>query len=1431
MNWKRMNLKYISVAIVIILIFSFSSPLVSLEGLAENEVLNHNEKEDSPHLKSIKSSGASHSYENKGSAKRAYYDNGVRIESPPQKHGDYGEIISYSFKIINERNTNDTFDWSADSGRGWLISSEQGVLDLEANSSSEIELEVQVPENADAYAADRLKLKVTSQTDGSVSDEGVTYTYIQAKYGSRIEPGSTNIEGILPGEEFTVEYTLQNIGNIMDSYEIQAYVDNPYWEATPDKENTGFLEPDENTSVEVTVSVPEVKMEYKIEEKDIYSGVTKDIVLNAQAGNGIYNTTDPVPSVTIDTKYSAVLEPVEPHKTIEYSETTKDIEFDLQVRNLCNIRDEEESKVDLSISKDDKSFETEADIDEGEEANRWGISVSAPNVTLKGGEIDKVLTRVTSPRKPINGTFTSELKVKPYPSVEVSNEHIESGYGELYVSVTQRGDVSVKSLQAKVKEQPTKTAEIDFEVKNTGNGIDDFALGYGTNNNWDVNVSDESFIEKPDEKKYGAVIRGINPREEKKITLEVKIPRKTRYNHTENVTLKATSLFEENENDVTVTDSAVSVIEVEKYYSIILEPDENEKLIYPDKTESIEISITNRGNVEDKVLLAQEFDQRETWETELQSPDVDVEKWSTVTTELYVTPSQDAIHENSLNITVLGVSEGNESKMGWANVTAKVQPVPEVELILDEADPSIEPGGIAKIGLIVRNKGNANDTFKLDLKDENEYWTVNISENPVEIEAVGSTKIDLVVEAPEIPESPSYKKLANRNIVAGDIFEVMVNVTSHRKEEVSDSISLELEVNESHELSLDSDGNKKVLPGQSVNHEIKINNLGNSNATFDLELSSLENPAFVDHAKLEKKRVSVDIGKSRKTNLTVNAPVELNPYWHQEIRISVGSEETTVSTETKTEVVMMDVSDSYQVTNIGKSAEYQLSIVNLPSQGESVEEGDLLRDSYIIEAPIQEFKQEGWTITFENEGQEFDIDSEVIMFETAYESKEITVKLDTPRKQSEKERQLKIDIQSNNRDMEDTVFTTTKITWFDLIPIDISFKSSGDGREREIIFKIKSSGEMELSSIPFDLYVDDELIDYKDIERVSEEIVDSSEKIFEYKATYSPSDWRWEESVREKEIELVIDPNDELYQINAEGDADENDRISKEVNVSRYSGIPSWLPFVIIISSISIFALSWKNLRKYNFLCIPMGISLGTLFGSLVLLPSSILVDSMMINYLNIGIKIAAMVSFALFVYKIRFKLKDFLCIVSQDIVYQNKKRKEVPNGSINKEKENVKELEVNGDSDKEKESTEKDSESESLKTETNDVDRDKELEGTDKREFNNIIGISSPYLYHILLASTGAVTYISFLLLTNLDILMVGNYAKVLTNGFFDLPYSFLIPTVLFVLVFASFGFLIAYFIVKEQERLWWRILDNEEIIEELEAEAKNFVKEGGKK
>ena len=127
--------------------------------------------------------------------------------------------VAYSFIITNTGNGDQAFSYETDSAGDWGLAGGSGTTAILAMGASETVVVTQtVHEDADAGDTDT----ITFDADGGFPDGagGTATTTAGQTYGVSIVLSGSSDNGLVPGDQFTVTYTVTNNGNGADSFTV-----------------------------------------------------------------------------------------------------------------------------------------------------------------------------------------------------------------------------------------------------------------------------------------------------------------------------------------------------------------------------------------------------------------------------------------------------------------------------------------------------------------------------------------------------------------------------------------------------------------------------------------------------------------------------------------------------------------------------------------------------------------------------------------------------------------------------------------------------------------------------------------------------------------------------------------------------------------------------------------------------------------------------------------------------------------------------------------------------------------------------------------------------------------------------------------------------------------------------------------------------------
>ena len=328
---------------------------------------------------------------------------------------------------------------------------------------------------------------------------------------------------------------------------------------------------------------------------------------------------------------------------------------------------------------------------------------------------------------------------------------------------------------------------------------------------------------------------------------------------------------------------------VNQIYDISIDCNNNESEIFPEGIAKYSIDVENKGNGMDSVDFIfyfldednKKLDKVDGWNIIIQGSDelknLSLVRGEKTTIELKVI-APPITHKNAhegftVKIKVTAVSAGieDEPKDNVIFTETSVKQVYGIELSCKFPDKNVVPGHFISYKIIVKNKGNGQDTFFMEMENiDNEDWTAEIIGNidTITLESYNDEEtIILKVLAPE-PVDAHY----------GD--EAEVDVTGKSKNgTVEESDDIYSEVNTISKISqiMCEDNEHNVDPSDHTNYNITVMNVGQLN---DVSIA-LKITEIVDmkgeiqtgwNATLEKELVVLNAWEETNVLLNITAP-------------------------------------------------------------------------------------------------------------------------------------------------------------------------------------------------------------------------------------------------------------------------------------------------------------------------------------------------------------------------------------------------------------------------------------------------------------------------------------------------------------------------------------------------------------------------------
>ena len=202
---------------------------------------------------------------------------GISIECfDNEKEVKAGEEAIYTLLIYNQGNQNDTIKIYSDyKGNEWIVSIEKEKLNIPAGSFDYTDVIVKAPENASE--GDYLNITIFAEGNTGSGSIWLNTTIAPPEYGVRVTAKQKEIK-VEPGKTFTVTFTVENTGDLYDTYNLNVTC---VWDYDLER-NKISLQPGESSNVSVLVKIPE----------NATNGTTEIVALTAQSANSNKEDTD-----------------------------------------------------------------------------------------------------------------------------------------------------------------------------------------------------------------------------------------------------------------------------------------------------------------------------------------------------------------------------------------------------------------------------------------------------------------------------------------------------------------------------------------------------------------------------------------------------------------------------------------------------------------------------------------------------------------------------------------------------------------------------------------------------------------------------------------------------------------------------------------------------------------------------------------------------------------------------------------------------------------------------------------------------------------------------------------------------------------------------------------------------------------------------------
>ena len=514
--------------------------------------------------------------------------------------------------------------------------------------------------------------------------------------------------------------------------------------------------------------------------------------------------------VIVNTVYGTTLTAIDGEKTVNPNENVK---FQMSVKNTGG---NDEDSVTISFS--------------GNGVDQWDITPQPSTLTIDIDELAYFNLSVTPDIEAIAG-------LKSISIIATSGDGSTKSSTSITVKVNQLPALQVDKVGTSSKDvEAGKRVYYTFDVTNKGNAVDTFNLAVDISSlptGWDASLDQDKISNL-----------GVDENITLTDVLVVKAPEDAAADVEISIIVTISSDYNASINS-TYTSRTTVLQNFEPKVSIVGEDTMSGK---PEEQVNFTIKITNDGNGDDDIALS--LGGNSSW-GQLGGSSFSLEAGTNETTTLRVTPPKDTEATNGYILIVKATSEDGET-VNSRNIYLNVQQIYEVSVqVSGDSSKKGDPGDELSYQILVKNKGNGDDTFTLSLEGEKAAWGSILDE--VELTSGQSTTVNLTVNIDD-------------DATVGDN-DIIVRGSSEDNPSVNDTGTVKVSVNKQFKVdvivsSMSGD------PGSTITYNVRIQNEGTGVDTFSVSIDDYPEGWSVDPVSFQVE--DVPAGGEEIVNLSVS---------------------------------------------------------------------------------------------------------------------------------------------------------------------------------------------------------------------------------------------------------------------------------------------------------------------------------------------------------------------------------------------------------------------------------------------------------------------------------------------------------------------------------------------------------------------------------
>ena len=515
--------------------------------------------------------------------------------------------------------------------------------------------------------------------------------------------------------------------------------------------------------------------------------------------------------IIVNHVYGTTITAIEGEKNVNPNENVK---YHLTVKNTGG---NDEDSVTISFSANG--------------VDQWDITPQPSTLTLAIGGVGHFNLSVTPDIEAVAG-------LKSVSVIATSGDTETKSSTSITVKVNQLPALQVDKVGSSSKDvEAGKRVYYSFDVTNKGNAVDTFNLVV------DTSSLPTGWVASLDQDKISNL--GIDENITLTDVLVVKAPDDAAAEAETSIIVTISSDYNSSVNS-TYTSRTTVLQNFEPKLSIVGEDTMSAR---PEEQVNFTIKIANDGNGEDDISLAL-IGGNSSW-GQLGGSSFILEAGTNDTTTLRVTPPKDTEAKNGYILIVRATSEDGETTNS-KNIYINVQQIYEVSVqVSGDSSKKGDPGDELSYQILVKNKGNGDDTFTLSLEGEKADWGSILDE--VELTSGESTTVNLTVNIDD-------------DATVGDN-DIIVRGSSEDNPSVNDTGTVKVTVNKQFKVdvivsSMSGD------PGSTITYNVRIQNEGTGVDTFSVSIDDYPEGWSVDPVSFQVE--DVPAGGEEIVNLSVS---------------------------------------------------------------------------------------------------------------------------------------------------------------------------------------------------------------------------------------------------------------------------------------------------------------------------------------------------------------------------------------------------------------------------------------------------------------------------------------------------------------------------------------------------------------------------------